>query len=50
VDERLDLDGAERDIWRISGFQDFRWILTTYIEWMERAAAMERGLIVLVSI
>ena len=47
---RLDLASAEHDVWRIAGYQDFEWILTTYIGWMERAAAMGRGLIVLASI
>jgi len=48
--ERLDL-GSDRDDPRsIGGYHQFEWILTTYIGWMQRAAAAERGLIVLASI
>jgi hypothetical protein len=45
---RLDLTAAREDVWRISGFDDFSWILTTYINWIKRAAATGRGLIVIV--
>lgn len=47
---RVDLSDAAGDIWRIEGYGDFEWILTTYIDWMKEAAAAGRGLVVLVSI
>jgi hypothetical protein len=47
---RFDLTATQHDTWFISGFGDFEWILTTYIDWMKRAAAAGRGLIVLASI
>jgi hypothetical protein len=46
--ERLDLGSDHAR--SISGYHQFEWILTTYIGWMRRAAAAERGLIVLASI
>lgn len=48
--ERLDLGSGRIDVGTISSYDQFVWILTTYIEWMKRAASAGRGLIVLASI
>ncbi|MFG3342351.1 hypothetical protein [Glycomyces sp. NPDC048151] len=48
--ERLDLASGRNDVWTIGSYDEFAWILSTYIDWMKRAAEGGRGLIVLASI
>jgi hypothetical protein len=46
---RTDFSDVAGNSWFLQGYDDLEWMLDIYLDWMKQAAALDRGLIVLVS-